>query len=693
MLFSLEWLAELVELPGDVDEVCRRLTDAGFNVEARREQDGDTILDVDVTTNRPDCMSHLGLARELAVAFDSALTGAPLTTPSNAALPIDDEPGSEPLESVPVAVEDFDRCPRYAARLVRGVTVGPSPGWLARRLESIGQRPINNVVDVTNYVLWELGQPLHGFDLAKLAGPRIEVRMARRGERLTTLDGEARELDPEILVIADAAGPVALAGIMGGLDSEVTAATTDVLVESAHFEPLRVRMGARRLGVGTDASHRFERGTDPEICLAAATRAAELIAELAGGAIAPGAADARRVDADWRLHGAIESDRLDGFAGVEIPDAEVVRILDGLGYSPEEVAPGAWHVRVPSWRYYDREALKGTEPPTVWEADVYEEVMRHFGFASIPSDLPPIGAPDEGSSAGHHFRESIRRRLAGCGLAEAINYGFYSEAADDSLPRLVEGAPIALANPLSENFSLMRRSLAPGLVESASFNARRGAEAIRLFEIGHVFAAGEDELETVALVCGGHAGVPWDRAAAWDFFALKGVVDELAGADRRLRYQPADLRGLTPGAAAEITDADGRRVGFIGRLADGAMPYPVFVAELRTDAVDQGEAKAVRPPSRFPGIQADATLTHSLDIPWDGIAAAIVAAEVPDLVDFGLKDRYCGEGVPPGAVNTTIFFRYNAADRSLTQEEVNERHQRLAAELEERFGLEAAPEP
>ncbi|HEX6203751.1 MAG TPA: phenylalanine--tRNA ligase beta subunit-related protein, partial [Thermoanaerobaculia bacterium] len=266
MLFSRDWLSDYVDLPADPGEIAAGLTEVGLAVEGVEAADGDVLIDVDVTTNRPDAMCHLGLAREAAVRFGSALR------PPAAAPP---ETAEAAADVVTVTLDDPEGCPRYVARVVRGLTVGPSPDWLARRLRAIGLRPINNVVDVTNYVLWETGQPLHAFDLAKLAtgdGGRvgIVVRRAGAGERLTTLDGEARELSPEVLVIADRERPVALAGILGGADSEVTAATRDVLIESAHFDRRRVRLGARQLGLKTDASHRFERGADPGACRAAA---------------------------------------------------------------------------------------------------------------------------------------------------------------------------------------------------------------------------------------------------------------------------------------------------------------------------------------------------------------------------------------------------------------------------------------
>jgi phenylalanyl-tRNA synthetase beta chain len=680
MLFSRNWLAQYVEFDAATDDLASRLTAAGFNVEGVSERGSDVQFDLEITTNRSDCMNHLGLARELAVIYGSELRA-----------PEVDATGAEgPLESVEVTVDDVGDCPRYAARVVRGIAVGPSPDWLVERLEAIGQRPINNVVDVTNFVLWELGQPLHAFDLDTLIGPAIRVRRGIAGELMTTLDGEKRQLDEEILVIADAQRAVALAGVMGGAETEVSDRTVNVLIESAHFEPLLVRRGARRLGMQTDASHRFERGTDPEICLQAATRAAELIREVAGGEIVPGTADVRDESTDWRLHGSLERERLNAFAGVEIGAEEIERVLCGLGYQPTRLAGDAWQVRVPSWRYYDCEALRSTDPPTVWEADIYEELMRHFGYDNIPSDLPAIGAPDAGSSGAHKLRERLRDRLASAGLAEAINYAFYDALSDVSVPTLVpEDSAIRLANPLSENYGLMRRSLVPGLVENALFNQRRGADAVRLYELGHLFTTQGPEVEVVGIVCGGTVGLAWDRPHDLDLFSLKGIVESLAAdAGERFTYRASELPGLVSGTGARIVErSTGDEVGFLGQLDRDDLTFPLFVAELQTEVLDpHGEVVKVRAPSRFPGIQADATLTHALSLGWEELAAAIRAAEVEDLIDWGLKDRYRGEGVPSGAVNTTIYFRYNSDERSLTQEEVNERHQRLVAKLESAFG-------
>ncbi|MEO1366607.1 MAG: phenylalanine--tRNA ligase beta subunit-related protein, partial [Acidobacteriota bacterium] len=302
MQFSKNWIGDYVELPAEVETLAERLTNAGLSVEGLEDRGDDHLMDLDVTTNRPDCMNHFGLAREVAAVF-----GSDLKRPA-----VDLEPVATTIEDVAsLEIDDFELCPRYTALALRGVKVGPSPEWLVERLEAIGSRSINNVVDVTNYVLWETGQPLHAFDLRKIRGGHIRVRSAAEGETLKTLDGEMRELDPSILVIADRSEPIALAGVMGGFDSEVTDSTVDILLESAHFDPTTVRKGAKKLGLHTDACHRFERGADPEACLDAARRAAALMIELGGGELLAGALDLRQLPEDWPPRIEIEVGRLD----------------------------------------------------------------------------------------------------------------------------------------------------------------------------------------------------------------------------------------------------------------------------------------------------------------------------------------------------------------------------------------------
>ena len=683
MLFSRNWLSDYVKLPADPAELARRLTLAGLAVETMEEKGDDVLFDIDVTTNRPDCMNHLGIAREIAVLY-----GRPLKRPAGEPA----ESGEAASSAARVRVEDPAGCPRYVARVIRGVKVGPSPDWLRRRLEAIGHRSINNVVDITNFVLWETGQPLHAFDLDKLAEGTIVVRRARAGERLTTLDGEDRELDEQSLIIADAERPVALAGVMGGLESEVTETTRDILLESAHFDRKAVRVTARRLGMHTDASHRFERGADPEACGDAAARAAALFAELAGGTVLAGAVDVRAEGAGWNRRGTLDLARLEGFAGAAIRPADVERWLGGLGFGLESSGEGAWRVTVPSWRYYDFEPRP--EPPhEVYPQDLYEEVLRIHGFDAIPSALPGVAGSDGPRTPAQIRRARVRRHLASCGYAEAINFAFQDPAADAAFPSLrPDAAAIPLVNPLSERYSVMRRSLIPNLVESARFNQRRGLRAVRLFEVATVFFPHDGELpdqpEHLGVVCGGRLGTPWDREVELDLFDLKGVIDTLAeemGID--LEARPATLPGLLPGNTAELFVRGGTDpVGCFGRV-EAEEGYPLFVAEIAMAALGEGrEGLEVEAPSRFPGIEADFTLTHSLDTSWEEIRRATAEQAPPDLVSFGLKDRYRGPGVPEGAVNTTMTFLYNSRERSLTQDEVNERQSGLRQELERRFG-------
>jgi phenylalanyl-tRNA synthetase beta chain len=686
MLFSTRWLAAYVDLPEDVQELARRLTAAGHAIDGIEEKGDDVLLDVEVTTNRPDCMNHLGLAREIAVLYDR-----PLRVPEIA--PAETAERSEDVAGVEIEEEIF--CPRFVARVVRGVEVKESPAWLRDRLTSIGLRPISNVVDVTNFILWEMGQPLHAYDLDRLAGRKLLVRLAYRGERLTTLDGVDRELDEQMLVIADAERAVGLAGVMGGLDSEVTERTRDVLIEGAHFHRQAVRIAARKLGMHTDASHRFERGADPGICERAVSRAAQLLAEIAGGTVLAGAIDQRGIQATgWPPRGRLELARLNAFAGAEIPRADVERWLTGLGFALEPAGNG-WEVTVPSWRYYDFQT-RHEAPHAVYPQDLYEEVLRIYGLDNIAAALPGIEGSDAPRAPEQILRERVRDRLAACGYAEAVNFAFQSRALDGRFPSLRPGTePLDLANPLSEAYSVLRRSLVPNLVESARFNQRRGVPAVRLFEIGRAFFPVEklgalpDQPEHVGLVCGGRTGVPWQREVELDLFDLKGAVEGLAEElGVRLEARPAELTGLLDGNAAELVrpDRGDEVVGFFGRVEEEE-GYPLYVAEIALDGLAGGDqGLAVDLPSRFPGIDADFTLTHALETPWAEIDRGIAGLAPADLVAWDLKDRYRGQGVPEGAVNTTIAFLYNSRERSLTQEEVNERQSALTEELARRFG-------
>jgi len=515
-------------------------------------------------------------------------------------------------------------------------------------------------------------------------------------------------------------------GVMGGLDSEVTSSTVDLLIEGAHFNRAAVRRSSRALNLKTDASHRFERGADLENCRVAVDRAALLIAEIAGGEVLAGAVDARP---GRRLprRGRLEHGKLEAFVGARIAPDSVERWLKSLGFAPRPAGPDsgdgeAWEVQVPSWRYYDfvpRPAEDDAPFEEVYPADLYEEILRLHGFDPVAPTLPALSGADAPKNPILARRARIQDRLAACGLAETIQYSFIDPRDEAELPLLApEGIAVPLVNPLSERLAAMRRSLLPGLVETARFNKRRGAAAVRLFEVARVFyrvpgqAVDDGSLplqpERIGIVVGGRVGTPWEHQLELDFFDLKGAI-ECAATEFgvTLAFRAAASRGLVPGLAAEIF-LGGHVIGVIGRLA-GEEGYPLFVAELEADALQpepeeflaRGGAAdemstveasaavaglAVEAPSRFPGVAADATITHALSVTWEEITAAIAELAPPDLVAYGLKDRYRGQGVPEGAVNTTMYFLYNAGDRSLTQAEVNDRQMALVRALESRFG-------
>ncbi|HEX8687049.1 MAG TPA: phenylalanine--tRNA ligase subunit beta, partial [Pyrinomonadaceae bacterium] len=525
-------------------ELADRLTMAGLAVDAVKEEGGDSVLEIDLTSIRPDCLSHLGVAREAA-----ALTGSSVRAPDLAAKNV----GGRAEEFTSVEIEDVDLCPRYAARVVRGVKIGPSPDWLVRRLQAISQRPINNVADVTNFVMHETGQPLHAFDLATLGGRRIVVRRARAGEKLRTLDGVERVLDAETLVIADAARPVAVAGVMGGEETEISASTTEVLVESAYFAPQSVRRTSKALGLQTEASYRFERGVDYEGVRRAQDRCVALICELAGGTATEDAVDVYPRKIEWPTV-ALRPRRVRELTGLDVPAAECVRILTALGFEPGDPAVGEGgdgrvNFVVPTWR-----------TDVSIEEDLVEEVARVHGYEKIEESLPPSPVTGE-YLVGDRRRRAARQVLTAAGYDEAVSFSFIDEAdglGESGASRFEpvaglrraggEGDFVRLSNPIIEGARLMRPTLLPGLLGATRHNFNHGTRDVRLFETGRVFAAGggEDgrpgEVETLALVLTGEA-LEEGRAAGRpaDFFDLKGAFEAAADAMRvgGLSFEPA----------------------------------------------------------------------------------------------------------------------------------------------------------
>jgi phenylalanyl-tRNA synthetase beta chain len=665
MKFSLQWLREHLEGDPPADEMAARLTAAGMNVELQESSGDDVVWDVDVTTNRPDAMNHRGLAREAAAAGCGALKPLAIRL-AESATPVDKLAG--------LTVEDRAGCPRYCARVVRGVKVGPSPAWLAERLERCGIRPINNVVDATNYVLLDVGQPLHAFELSRLAGSEIRVRRARVGERITTLDGADRTLTPEDLLIADAKRAVAIAGVMGGANTEIGPATKDVLIESAYFDPLSVRRTARRLGLSTEASRRFERGADPAMARTAVDLAADLIVRLGGGEVTAGVLDSAPVLPAPRTI-QISIDRLSAFGGCEIGRDFVIEVLAAL-----ELAPQANGDSVVCTIPHHRVDLELPE-------DLYEEVLRHFGYENVPSALPSFAVSPGRRLGSWPLTERARDALVAVGAAEALTYTFSSEVlegATSASPLADRGDAVRLENPLSARLAVLRRSLLAGLVDAASGNLRRDAERVLLGEVGRVFFARGSEIveeERVALTLAGTTGA-WDAVRATNFLDLKGLVESLLAylgvGTTACTWQASTAQLLAPGEGADVTLGD-RVVAVAGRLADPVaeafeVPIPLWVAEVDLGAVAAERAPWFLPLPRFPAVMADLTARHKLSLSYAELMAAIRAAAPEWLEAVFPVVRYRGEGVGADEVKTTVRLVYRHPERSLTQEEVNAAH-------------------
>ena len=649
----------------------------------------DTIFDIELTPNRADCLSHVGVAREIA-----AITGAALRFPSFDTPEEGDDTGS----ITSVSIEDPERCPRYAARIIRGVKVGPSPDWLTARLEKVGVRPINNVVDVTNYVLFELGQPLHAFDLATLAEQRIVVRRARAGEPFVTLDGIARKLDPDDLVIGDAKRPVAIAGVMGGEASEVHEGTTDILLESAYFTPGGIRRTARRYALKTEASHRFERGCDPEMVVRASNRAAALLAELTGGHVASGVLDAYPAPVAPSAI-TLDPERANALLGIKLSADEMVDYLRRLGIEAS-ISKGRIKAAAPSWR-----ADIGIA------ADLIEEVARLYGYDRIPATLPRSPAQGVELQPVRRLETAAREIFTGFGFHEAITYRFVSPDWPDLL-NLERNDPrrnlLRLRNPLREDQSAMRTSLIPGLLLAAQGNVRRDHANVRLFEVGKIFfdrsakELPEEHLMLSAVLCGEGRPGYWGKGTPADFYDAKGVVEALLDrlSVRGARFAAEGVSPyLHPGFSASLQWEKGR-LGEVGCIHPGIaaaleLPENIYLVDLSVgEALRAAGAPRVgfRPLPRFPAARRDIAVMVD-----DHIEAGELVERVRSIPDAGFQaalreiqifDVYRGEGIPAGKKSIALRLAYRSEERTLTDSEVSAFQDSVLSRLADELGAE-----
>jgi phenylalanyl-tRNA synthetase beta chain len=679
MKLLISWVRDFVDITAPAEGIAETMALRGFDVASVEHVGDDAVIDFEVTSNRPDCLSVLGLAREIATAYGLPLVERP-ASPDGAASLASLEVGDS--ADLTVTIEDEELCPRYAAA-VADLVPTTSPAWMTSRLQASGVRPISPFVDITNYVLLELGHPMHAFDLDTLAGREIRVRPARPGEGITTLDGVERTLEAGMLVIADARRAQAVAGVMGGAASEVSASTRTIAFESACFKPASVRRTSKRLGLKTEASSRFERGADVNAPFIALQRAVALMQQIGAGRLRGPAVDVYPSPRSPRtLH--LRRARLALLLGLSVPDTDVVRILRSLRLEPKEAGDG-WDVAAPTFRV---DLLR--------EIDLIEEVGRHYGFDRLEAAFPVMtqaAAPPDARVSRDHL---ARRVLSSAGLSEAVTFGFIEQRAAEAFVAETEADSIVrVANPLSAKFDVLRPSLLPGLVDSVAHNRRHGRRDVGLYEIGSRFTTSNGESRGLALAWTGSVSEHWSGGSrAADFFDAKGVVELLCSA---LGVEPTftnvPVPYLVPGQAASVR-VKGQTVGVLGQVmpallerAGAPKQDAVVVAELDLDRLEQLRTTGIEwvtPLPRHPFVVRDVSIVVADSLPAEIIRGTIQAAgdgQPAPLVNITFFDRYQGKGVPEGSISISIRLTFQALDRTLTDLEVQTSFDMILAAL------------
>jgi phenylalanyl-tRNA synthetase beta chain len=641
------------------------------------------VLEISITPNRGDALSHLGIAREIAALLDLPLN-PPAIKYAEKGLPVQ--------EVTSVTVLDDLLCPRYAAMVLVDAVIKPSPLWMRLKLEAAGVRAINNVVDATNYVLLEMGQPLHAFDLDRLEENRIVVRQAREGEKFITLDTQERSLEGGMLLICDGAKPVALAGVMGGLNSEIYPETQRILIESAWFHPTSIRKTAKKLGMSTEASFRFERGIDPEGVSVALKRSAQLMAALSGGGILSGMVDEYpRPHQRPRVH--LNLPKANAFLGIQLTQNEVENIFKRLRLEVTSQNGDNLEVLIPSWR-----------PDLTRVFDLYEELARLSGYQNIPATYHSIGLSPNGLPSLPDLPRKMVRWLTASGFSQIITYSFIAPQAADRLrfpPEAEERRWVPLKNPLSEDQTVMRTTLLHGLLNTLALNLAFRQQTVSIFELGKIFfSRGEEDLprentRLSGLVFGEFQPGFWqDKGKGWDFFALKGVLANLlmsAGVED-CRFDSEMIPPyLKPGASARIHHGQGL-LGFLGELHPQVLKAydlipPVLIFDLDFDELLalSGPLRQFSQLPRFPEVVRDLAVILHQRIPYGEIEAYLKGLNQPWIEKIALFDLYQGEPIPPDRKSLGLRITYRSPERTLRDEEVNELHQEITGKLLDHF--------
>ena len=685
------WLKEFVDVTASPADLRARLSLAGVAVDSIEETAAGPVLDAEVTANRPDCLGHLGIAREVAAIYRLPLK--PLH-------PKLKESTEKVADATRVEIQAPDLCGRFTARVLRGVKVQPSPDWLRQGLEAIGEKSINNVVDVTNYVMFELGHPLHAFDFDKLHEHRIVVRRAKPGEKIRTLDGAERTLTKDMCVVADAGRAVGIGGVMGGAETEISFSTRNVLIECAWFDPISIRRTSKALGLRSEASYRFERGADPEMAELASRRAAELIQQVAGGELLAGVVDVYPHPEPERK---IELSRKEllRVMGADVPDRDIEAILSALGFHPVRVdvnrgsdgsIAAVWECRQVSWR---QDVARGI--------DLIEEVARHYGYDKFPPRLPPAKLPAHRLPHAE-AQDRLRERIVALGYQEIVEIPIVDTQRNE-LFRPDNLAPAVIGNPLAEDASVMRSTGTVSMLRAIEWNLNHGQRNLRLFEIGKTYELRDGEpVETQVLTLGSTGMAQektiYEAAGEFSFADLKGDLDRIGELVGVFTWQTGGPHWLTGSRAAQISLASKspatENIGVAGQLAKRIADIykfrqDIFVAELKLEPLVTGveaanAARRFKALPRFPSVERDFSLVLADGVTFAQVIETIRSLQIAELESIEAADLFRGGQVPSGKFSLMIRVKFQSAEATFTDAQLNDFSARIVAALQERLG-------
>jgi phenylalanyl-tRNA synthetase beta chain len=685
------WLKEFVDVTASPADLRARLSLAGVAVDSIEETAAGPVLDAEVTANRPDCLGHLGIAREVAAIYRLPLK--PLH-------PKLKESREKAADATRVEIQAPDLCGRFTARVLRGVKVQPSPDWLRQGLEAIGEKSINNVVDVTNYVMFELGHPLHAFDFDKLQEHRIVVRRAKPAEKIRTLDGADRTLTKDMCVIADAARAVSIGGVMGGAETEISFSTRNVVIECAWFDPISIRRTSKSLGLRSEASYRFERGADPEMAELASRRAAELIQQVAGGELLAGVVDVYpHPEPEKKIE--LSRKELLRVMGADVPDRDIEAILSALGFHPVRVdvnrgsdgsIAAVWECRQVSWR---RDVTRGI--------DLIEEVARHYGYDKFPPRLPPAKLPAHRLPYAE-AQDRLRERIVALGYQEIVEIPIVDTRRNE-LFRPENLAPAVIGNPLAEDASVMRSTGTVSMLRAIEWNLNHGQRNLRLFEIGKTYELRDGApVETQVLTLGSTGMAQektiYDAAREFTFADLKGDLDRIGEVAGGFAWQSGGPQWLTGSRAAQIALAAKSpapaHFGTTGQLAKRIADIykfrqDVFVAELKLEPLVTGveaanAARRFKPLPRFPAVERDFSLVLADGVTFAQVDATIRSLQIAELESIEAADLFRGGQVPAGKFSLMIRVKFQSAEATFTDAQLNDFSARIVAALQQKLG-------